>query len=314
MNVLDVFATATTNPSTGYTNAVGIILHAPDGTLYSSGIKLPILDTTVRQVIVQNPMPGQWYVEVRGARGLAAIPGVSTPTSGAAAPGPVSGTITQIKFILPNIADIQGHPQQAAIEFALKNRLVDIYADGNFYPDQVVSREDLARSLTLNTSLRQSLGASPKFGDVYGDLLRIAEAVTARGSTLRDYDFVPTGMMNFSGTTFNPTGAVNRLDLAVALVKALGHDALARSKANTVVTFNGQALTDNSEIPGALRGYVQVAIDKGLFEAFPAEVRQIAPGQFEVLPGPRFEPNTQVRRAALATKLNAYRQLFTTGG
>ncbi|MFN6962179.1 MAG: S8 family serine peptidase [Pyrinomonadaceae bacterium] len=314
MNVLDVFGRATTNPSTGYTNAVGIILHSPDGTIYSSGIKLPILDSTVRQVIVQNPIPGTWYIEIRGARGLAAVPGVSLPTSGAAAPGPVTGTITQTKFILPVIADILGHQQQAAIEKALKDRVIDIYADGSFRPDQVVTREDLARSLVLNTTLRQSLGPAPKFTDVAGDLARIAEAVTAKGSTLRDYDFTPAGMMSFSGSTFNPTGSVNRLDLAVALIRALGHDAAARSLANTTVTFNGTALSDNAQIPGALRGYVQLAINKGLFEAFPAEVRQIGPGQYQVIPGPRFEPATTVTRATLASKLNSYRQLFTTGG
>jgi hypothetical protein len=121
-------------------------------------------------------------------------------------------------------------------------------------------------------------------------------------------------MMAFSGTSFNPTGSVNRLDLAVALVKALGHDAEARALANTTVTSSGTALTDNSQIPGSLRGYAQIAINLGLFEAFPAEVRQIAPGQFIVVPGPRFEPATNVSRATLATKLNTYRTLFTTGG
>jgi hypothetical protein len=80
------------------------------------------------------------------------------------------------------------------------------------------------------------------------------------------------------------------------------------------VTFNGAALTDNAQIPSALRGYAQVAINLGLFEAFPAEVREIAPGQFIAIPGPRFEPATTVTRATLAAKLNSYRTLFTTGG
>jgi hypothetical protein len=76
----------------------------------------------------------------------------------------------------------------------------------------------------------------------------------------------------------------------------------------------GNVLSDNAQIPGSLRGYVQVALNLGLFEAFPAEVRQIGPGQFQVIPGPRFEPATTVSRATLAVKLNAFRQLFTTGG
>jgi serine protease AprX len=169
-------------------------------------------------------------------------------------------------------------------------------------------------TLKLNTSLRQSLGATPKFSDVSGDLGALAEAATAKGSTLRDYDFVPTGMMSFAGTTFNPLGNVTRLDVAVAFVKALGHDAAARSLAGSTVTHQGTPLTDNSQIPAALRGYVQIAIDKGLFEAFPAEIRQTGPGQFIAVPGPRFEPSSAVTRATLATKLNKYRSLFTTGG
>jgi hypothetical protein len=97
-------------------------------------------------------------------------------------------------------------------------------------------------------------------------------------------------------------------------VKALGYDAQARTLANSNVTYQGTQLTDNAQIPASLRGYVQIAIDKGLFEAFPAEVRQIAPGQFIVVPGPRFEPGTGVTRGVLAEKLNTYRTLFTTGG
>jgi serine protease AprX len=235
---------------------------------------------------------------VRGASGLTAVP-VGAPTQ-IAVPGPVDGVINQVKFILPVIADIDGHPNQAAIETAVRNRVIDIYADGTFRPNAIVTREDLARSLLLNTSLRQSLAATPKFADVSGDLVGISEAVTAKGSTLRDFDFVPNGMISFSGNSFNPAGSVNRLDLAVALVKALGHDAEARALANSTVTSGGTALTDNAQIPGPLRGYVQIAINKGLFEAFPAEVRQIAPGQFIVIPGPRFEPATTISRATLA--------------
>jgi len=101
--------------------------------------------------------------------------------------------------------------------------------------------------------------------------------------------------------------------MAVAFVRALGHDEAARARANQSVTFNGAVLSDNAQIPGDLRGYVQLAIDKGLFEAFPAEVR-IVNGTYTVLPGPRFEPTTTVTRATLATKLNRFNQLFTTGG
>ena len=177
-----------------------------------------------------------------------------------------------------------------------------------------MNREDLVRSLMLNTSLRQSIGATPKFGDISGDFLNLAEAVTAKGSTLRDYDFVPTGMVSFSGSTFQSSALINRLDLAVALVKALGHDAKAKALAGTNVTAGGMTLTDNNQIPSSLRGYVQIAINNGMFEAFPAEIRQIGPGQFIAVPGPRFEPTTNLNRGDFASRLNTFRGLFAIGG
>ncbi len=313
MSVLDVFARVDTIAEEGTGNFVGLRMWSPSNVSYGGGsIPTPVIGTDARQIIVQNPEPGTWRLEIRGASGLAAQPGVSSPTQ-LAAPGPVDGTVTQIKYILPVIPDLAGHPQQASVEAALKNRVIDTYPDGTFRPDSMVTREDLARSLVLNTSLRQSVGATPKFADVSGDLLGIAEAVTANGSTLRDWNFVPSGMMSFSGTSFNPGGTATRLDVAVALIKAIGRDAEAKALANSTVTSGGTALSDNAQIPGALRGYVQLAIDKGLFEAFPAEIRQIGPGQFQAMPGPRFEPATALKRADFARRLNTYRTLLTTG-
>ena len=313
MSLLDMVATVDNAAEEGTGNLVGIRLTSPSGQTFSTAIDYPVIGSDKREIVVQNPEAGTWTLEVRGARGLTAVQQFSSPIQ-VASPGPVDGTVTQVKYILPYIADIQGDPLQSDIEFALKNRLIDTYADGTFRPSSAVTREDLARSLVLNTPMRQTLAASPRFTDVSGDLERIAEAVTAKGSTLRDYDFTPTGMISFTGTTFNPTGSVNRLDLAVALVKALGHDAEARALANTDVTSGGTTLSDNAQIPGALRGYVQVALNIGLFEAFPAEIREIAPGVYQAIPGPRFEPATTVTRARLAQKLNGFHQLFTTGG
>lgn len=312
MTLLDVFATVDNAAGAGTGNLVGIRITSPSGVGYSTAIAYPVIGTSARQIVVQNPEAGTWTLEVRGARGLTAAPQASSPVQ-AASPGPVDGNITQVRYALPNIPDIQDHEQKADIEFALKNRLIDINADGNFYPNQTVSREDLARSLALNTPLRQTIASTLKFTDVSGDLLRIAQAVTADGSTLRDYNFSPKGMMSASGISFNPSGAVNRLDLAVALVRALGHDTEARSLAGTTVTYEGAALSDSAQIPAAYRGYVQVALNLGLFEAYPAQVIQIAPGQFQALPGPRFEPATNVNRAGLAVKLAKFRQLFWTG-
>lgn len=313
MNVLDVYARVDTIAEEGTGNLVGIRLTSPSGAGYSTAIDFPVIGSSVREITVDNPEAGTWTMEVKGARSLSAAPQASSPTQ-AALPGPVDGTVTQVKYILPQIDDISGDPLQADIEFALKNRLIDIYADGKFHPGDQITREDLGRSLALNSSLRQSLGASQKYTDVTGDLSRIAEAVTANGSTLRDYDFVATGSMTAPGNMFYPLKKADRLETAVALVRALGHDREARALAGTDVTFEGNVISDNAQIAPALRGYVQIAINSGLFEAFPAGVVEVAPGQFQVMPGPRFEPHSLLTRAVLAQKLNKYYVLFTTGG
>jgi hypothetical protein len=58
---------------------------------------------------------------------------------------------------------------------------------------------------------------------------------------------------------------------------------------------------------------VQLAIDRGFLEVYPASVKQTGPGQFEVMPGPRVEAYAGLTRAALAAKLNAFAQRFVAG-
>ncbi|MFL6257204.1 MAG: S-layer homology domain-containing protein, partial [Pyrinomonadaceae bacterium] len=315
MTVLDIFATFDTALEDGEGNTIGLIATDPQGNKYSSGLALPILDSPSREVVVKNPAGGRWLLEVRGVRGLAAAPNVSLPTSGAAAPGPVEITITQQLFTLEPIGDIQGHPAQAQIETVLKNRQMDTFADGGFHPDSTVTREDFARLLYLNTPLRQSPAATPKYSDVAADFAPIAEAVTASGSTLRDWNFAPAGMIAASGSTFNPTANVTRLETAVALVRALGLDAEAKAKAGTNVTatYNGIAITlaDNAEIPAAMRGYVQLALDKGLLQAY----FSLDQGPFEFQPTlkARVKANDATTRAFMAYALDSFRQRFVAG-
>ncbi|HUQ31012.1 MAG TPA: S8 family serine peptidase [Pyrinomonadaceae bacterium] len=318
-DVLDVFATVKYQ---GQTNPVGILLTDPSGKTYSSGIGLPVLNAPTRQVVVKNPVSGPWVMEVRGARCLT-TQGVTTPctpSSGAGAPGAVTGTITTKRItISPMVTDIQGHPAQSQIELAILNRRMDTLADNSFQPNAQVTREDFARALSLNVPLRQSLGATRKFTDVSDDFEPLAQAITSKGSTLRDFytaesSNAAAGLMTANGSSFNPTGTVSRLDLAVAFVRALGLDAEAKAKANTAVTdpTSGQPVIENAQIPGDLRGYVQIAIDKGFLEVYQASVEQTPTG-FVAKPGPRVEPNATVTRAALATKLNLFVTRFIAG-
>jgi serine protease AprX len=315
MSVLDVFATFDTAIEDGEGNTIGLIVTDPLGNKYSSGIALPVLDAPSREVVVKNPPAGRWLLEVRGVRGLAAAPEASLPTSGAAAPGPVDVNIEQQLFTLEPVGDIQGHPAQAQIETALKNRQMDTFPDGGFHPDANVTRRDFAEILYMNTPLRQTLGSSQRFADVSPAFNALAEAVTAGGSTLRDYTFAPAGMVSAAGSSFNPDANVTRLDTAVALVRALGLDAEAKAKAGSIVTaqYNGQsiALADNSEVPSALRGYVQIALDKGLLQAYFA--LEQGPFDFQPTLKARVRANDATTRAFMAYALDNFRQRFAAG-
>jgi serine protease AprX len=157
-----------------------------------------------------------------------------------------------------------------------------------FRPDDALTRIEMGRALMFSAHVMQYLPGSPSFNDIDAnspDQL-IAESLKRENVMGREYGFL-----------FKPNAQVSRLDEAVALVRALRLDAQAKSLANGDVTSGGQTLTDNAQIPADLRGYVQIALDKGLLQALPAQVIQDSPGHFTVIPGPRFEPAVIVKRA-----------------
>ncbi|HKQ04221.1 MAG TPA: S8 family serine peptidase [Blastocatellia bacterium] len=300
-------------------NSLGLVLYPPGcndlDCGYSSGLTLPVLDSPYRQVVVKFPVAGEWIAEVRGLRGTTVADQCACSPAGLAVPERVDGKIERATVTLQTVADIAGHAAEQQIRNALLNRQMDLFADGSFRPDASVTRDDFARHLMLNTPLRQSLGATAKFTDVTADLAPIAEAVTASGSTLRDWNFTPAGMMSASGSTFNPTGTITRLDLAVALVRALGQDAQAKALAGTPVTanYNGQtiAVDDNGSIAPALRGYVQIALNDGILQAS----FSLTQGPFDLAPvlHAQVKPADPVTRAWMAYALDHYRQHFVAG-
>jgi len=194
------------------------------------------------------------------------------------------------------------------------NRQMDVLADGLFHPDDAVTRIDFARHLAINAALRQSLADGRGFSDVGAAQQGIAQAVSASGATLRDWDFQPPALMPASGT-FRPSAAVTRIDTAIALVRALGADAAAQALAGTAVSAstNGQSipLADNDAIPPALRGYVQIALDRQLLQAF----FSMEQGPFDFQPSlrARFKPADGVSRAMLAFSLDSFRTHFAAG-
>jgi serine protease AprX len=320
LGLLSVTINFGTTPVTDQTgNSLGLVLYPPGCNSldcgYSSGLALPVLDSPYRQVVVKFPVPGDWVAEVRGLRGTTQANQCVCAPAGIAVPERVDGNIKRATVTLQNVPDIAGHPAEQQIRNALLNRQMDIFADGAFRPDSSVTRDDFARHLMLNTPLRQSLGAVARFTDVSADLEPIAEALTANGSTLRDWNFTPQGMMSASGSSFNPGGLISRLDLAVALVRSFGLDDAAKAQAGATVTatYGGQviALDDNGNIPPAVRGYAQIALDKGILQAY----FTLTQGPFDLMPvlHASVKPNDPVTRAWMAYALDHFRQHFVSG-
>jgi hypothetical protein len=163
-----------------------------------------------------------------------------------------------------------------------------MFADGGaLRPADALTRMEMARALMLAARVPQFLPDRPSFSDLAegGSDALIAESLRREG------------VMGAGVAAFGPAAQVTRLEQAVALVRAIRLDAAARALANTDVRAGGQVLVDNNQIPGPWRGYVQIAIDRELMQALPAELRQVGPGQFQAIPGPRFEPARAVKRA-----------------
>ncbi len=86
-------------------NPINLVLTAPDGTEYSSGVSLLFAIYTDRVVLVDNPQAGTWKAEVRGLRGAELNP------IGIALPETVTGTFSFTKIDgFSGLNDISGHP------------------------------------------------------------------------------------------------------------------------------------------------------------------------------------------------------------
>jgi len=252
-------------------NTINLVLIAPDGTETSSGVSLLFPVFTDRVVVVPSPMVGDWVVELRGLRGDAA-----NPTSGAALPETVAGVLKFRKSLgYTGLNDIAGNPAENSIQIAVSERLIDGFSDKSFRPSQGLTRAQLADYLVMGAGIRQFLptDGTRTFTDVGASLVPFAEAAASRGAALRDVLQATRGvMLPKAPGLFAPNDTVRRVDIAYALVQSLGLEQVALSKNGQVPTvlYNGQRipLDDAAQIPAGLEGYVQVALDLNVLNAF----------------------------------------------
>lgn len=284
-------------------NTINLVLIAPDGTEYSSGISLLFALYGDRTVVVASPQAGTWHAELRGLRGDAL-----NPTDGIALPERVPGLITLTSIGgFTGLNDIAGHPAAAAIKLAVSERLVDGYADGNFRPDTALSRRELARYLVMGAGVRQSRPGAASFSDVAGADLPFVAAVTARGAALKDRVQSARGVLLATGS-FGPNQTVRRAELTYSLVQSLGLEveAIARNDSPLTVQYGSDriAIADADQVPAELRGYVQVALDLNILNAY----FHLTQGPFDLTPviHATFAPNQTVTRGEYAVAVSRF--------
>jgi serine protease AprX len=286
-------------------NSLNVILVGPDGTSYSSGVSLLFPLYYDRTVSVTSPQAGDWQIKIDGLHGDAANPvGVGLPET-------VYGTLAFSKVgSFSGLKDISGNPASSAIQMAVSERLVDGYADGSFKPKQYLTRSELARYLVMGTGIRQSQSVSLK--DVSAADLPFAQAAVGKGAAIRDGVQTQGGIMLLDTQgNFNPSGEVNRAELAYSLVQALGLENQAKELTGDVtVQYKDERIPvkDSALIPAALRGYVQLALDLNILNAS----FTVTQGPYDLVPTVEasFNPGKKVTRADYAVAITRYYQAW----
>jgi serine protease AprX len=286
-------------------NPVNLILIAPDGTEYSSGVSLLFTLYYDRTVSVNAPQAGEWQVKIDGLHGNAANP------IGTGLPETVNGTLSFSKVSgFTGLNDIEGNPAAAAIQMAVSERLVDGYADGNFKPNQNLTRKELARYLVMGVGIRQS--HAPVLKDVNDTDSPFVKAAVAKGAAIRDGGQTQGGVMQLDDSgNFNPNGEVNRAVLAYSLVQALGLEQQAKDfSGDLTVQYKDERipLKDGASIPVALKGYVQLALDLNILNA----AFSVKQGPYDLVPTVEasFEPGKKVTRGDYAVAVTRYFQAW----
>jgi serine protease AprX len=210
-------------------------------------INLPGLTGNRERAVLAEPSPGAWRVQVRNTLGgLAVVPqqfaGVLEVGRAEYAPVRDIGTLSAA--------------QRAAVYQNIRSFVMSPTGQ-KFRPAQSVTRGELAEALVLGARVPQYVPAAASYRDVRdaATMLFVESAQHApQGALFMDVE---------RGGSFSPNNAVGRLTAAIALVRAAGLQAEAEAAQSLPLT----TLFDASLIPSALRGYVSVAISRGLLSA-----------------------------------------------
>lgn len=228
------------------TNDLALYVYDPAGTLraQSNAINLPGLNGKRERVVIKLPSAGTWKVVVKNTLGLTVT---SQPFIG----------VLEIARAHYAVSDL-GTMSQIVRDEVLQNiRTSTMYPIGfRFRPDFAVSRSDFAMSLVLGARVPQYLAGQPTYQDVRERNIRLfVESVQGapQGPIFADAPL---------GGNFRPNDNISRLMATVALVRAAGYRAEAESKSGALLPY-----LDSTSIPTEYRGYVSVAVSRGLMQA-----------------------------------------------
>jgi serine protease AprX len=227
-------------------NDLGLYVYDQSGNLrgQSNAVNLPGLTGKTERVSIHLPGAGSWRVKVRSTFGV----GVTAQ--------PFAGVV---QFGRANYADLRDtYYLQPGLREAIYGdiRSFTMWPIGSrFRPDFSVSRLDFAIALFLSSRIPQYASNQPTYQDVTDASSRLfVESVQSAPAGALFHDANP-------GERFKPHEGMTRLVAAVALVRAAGLRDEAEGPTAPLV------FVDAASIPSHLRGYVSVAVSRGLIQS-----------------------------------------------
>ena len=229
------------------TNDLALAVYDGGGVRRASAneLNLPGLTGRRESVAVKSPAPGRWRVGVTNTLGLAGTQ------------QQFSGVLEVTRAVYAPLTDVDGLSPSAREEVYQNLRSFVMWPlGGSFRPDFGVTRADLATALVLGARIPQYAPGQSNYSDVPDRTTTLfVESVQAAPGGPLFADVTPGGR-------FRPDDMVERLTAAFALVRAAGLGAEAEAKTGAPLS-----VADAGAIPSGLRGYVAVALERGLLAA-----------------------------------------------
>jgi hypothetical protein len=188
------------------------------------------------------------------------------------------------ELVKPKAADIEGHWAQRELELMVAYKALDL-KDGKVRPNAVITRGELIKMLVL----AMNSGRQPMYGvaDQAGSTASASFKDVSADSTFFVYveAALQQNLIDRGDGSFNPTGKVDREEMAELIVRALGYNSLAEHNEMFKSDFTDAAATEQKG---------QAAIVVGL--------------KIMSLVGGKFEPAREVTRAEASAAFFRYLQ------